>query len=42
MRGSKKVFFVLLTISMFFLFAADSMAAKPGFDDKEIRIAQLR
>jgi ABC-type branched-subunit amino acid transport system substrate-binding protein len=41
MRGSKKGFVVSLVISMVFLFAVDSMAAKPGFDDKEIRIAQF-
>ena len=41
MKGSRKSFIVLLVVSVVFLFAADGMAAKPGFDDKEIRIAQF-
>lgn len=41
MNGSKKGSVVLAVFSMFFLFALDGMAAKPGFDDKEIRIAQF-
>ncbi|MCK9363842.1 MAG: ABC transporter substrate-binding protein [Syntrophales bacterium] len=42
MKQSKITFTMLLTISVIFLFAATNiLAAQPGFDDKEIRIAQF-
>ncbi|MHB8090307.1 MAG: ABC transporter substrate-binding protein [Syntrophales bacterium] len=42
MKQSKITFTMLLIISVIFLFAATNiLAAQPGFDDKEIRIAQF-
>jgi len=41
MRGSKRYLLVLLTFLAMFMLVANAGAAKPGFDDKEIRIAQF-
>jgi len=41
MKGSKTLFGMLLAISVMFLLVTDTFAANPGFDDKEIRIAQF-
>lgn len=41
MKRSRILFTMLLVSSAIFLFTADIFAAKAGFDDKEIRIAQF-
>jgi len=41
MKKSKTLFGMLLAVAVVFLLVANVQAAKPGFDDKEIRIAQF-
>jgi ABC-type branched-subunit amino acid transport system substrate-binding protein len=41
MKSKKSLFTLLLAALSIFLFATETLSENPGFDDKEIRIAQF-